>query len=591
VFVRLEALPLTLNGKLDEKQLPYVAESQSDLNRPYIAADLAPRSEIKELIAQIWIDVLKLHDFTDKDNFFEVGGDSLLALQVVSQLRKTFKKSLPIRILFDAPSITTLADEIEKSLRQTELPELLPTVSATPGGVLPLSINQEHLWYLVNMLPASPCFNMPYVYYVRAELNFEALQEALREIVQRHDALRAVFSDEAPPSQSTEPSREIELAITDLRELPQVRVQRRAAMITVEESSKPFNLSKGPLIRTRLLRLTSQDYLLLVTMHHIVSDRWSMQVFRYELLMLYKEMTHSGKSTLPKPSASFIDFVVSEREALLTGRMTPQLNYWIKKLATPVPPLIFLKRLKATTRSEFDMLCRPIQFRAEEYNNLKAIALREHCTRFMVLLAGLYVTLHSLTGNSKIRIGTHVSNRLRTEFQHCIGHFVNTVILEASILPHTTLRQFLAEVRQDCILAQVNQEVPFETIVSRLENDQKISRQSLCQVFLNYQSYVNQQPVISDFSLTPLDLTYRQIHSRTILTTFDLIFNLKESSSTLGGQLEQKKSYGRKLGSRTIKILAQILDAFVSHPQHEIAAILELLNRSGRRDFCTFGSS
>ena len=335
-------------------------------------------------------------------------------------------------------------------------------------------------------------------------------------------------------------------------------------------------------MRTKLLRLTEEDYLLLVTMHHIISDRWSMQVFRRELLMLYTSMMRHDENALADVSAGFMNFVFAERQAILAGELDSQLDYWRKKLAARIPLLSFHKGFGERRTASFDMLRQPIEFTEPEFNKIKEIASRENCTRFMVLLAGLNVMLYSLTGDSDIRIGTLVANRGRREFQDLIGHFINTVILQVSISPKSTLRQFLRAVRADCVLAHANQEVPFEKVVSTLEKEQQIARESLCQVFLNYQSSVHEETRAPGFTLTPLDLQYSQVHSRATLTTFDLIFDFRESPTMLRGHVEHTTYLGRRQGSRIIKALRHIVDAFFCKPDEEIGAIAAAANTQRR---------
>ena len=244
----------------------------------------------------MWRDVLKVETIGVHDNFFDLGGHSLLAIQIISRVREVFDKDVPLLAIFEAPTIAGLAGKIEETIsgRSHDLP---PIVRSPRDGPLPLSTNQEHLWRLDRMIPGTHFFNMPYVYRLTGDLNVSALEQAFQEIIRRHEALRTVFSEvDGRPVQVISEVPEFQLPYVDLSGGSADEVSQKAAGFILEEKEGPFDLASGPLLRIKLLRLTNMDYLLLITMHHIISDHWSMQIFRSELTKLYEAFS---KGDLP----------------------------------------------------------------------------------------------------------------------------------------------------------------------------------------------------------------------------------------------------------------------------------------------------
>ena len=290
---------------------------------------VAPRTEIEELIAQTWENVLKLDRVGVDDNFFDIGGYSILAIQIVSRLREAFNREIGVRALFEKPTVAGLAGEIERLIRDGSVPDLPPIMPIPRKSNLPLSFNQEHMWRLDKAIPSTYFFNMPYVYQLRCKLNIEALERSLKQIVQRHEALRTVFTEvDGNPVQVVNDGADFQMPVVDLRAYSGEDPFERAADLILEAREQLFNLAIGPLIRAQLLRLTEMESFLLLTLHHIIGDHWSMQVLRRELTTVYESIVQGRPSELPHLRIQFGDSAAWERRLSDGDAMIRQLAYW-----------------------------------------------------------------------------------------------------------------------------------------------------------------------------------------------------------------------------------------------------------------------
>ena len=530
-FVGLEALPLMPNGKVDRSTLPPPDDTRPPLTKEFVA----PRTEIEELVAQTWREVLKIENVGIFENFFELGGHSLLATQIVARLQEAFNKRVPLRVLFDAPTIAELAQELETIIRDGRAPELPPIVPVPRDGPLPLSTNQEHLWHLDQMIPGTHFFNMPYVYRLTGHLNVSALEKALTEIIRRHEVLRTVFVRmDGHPVQVIKDGTDFQLHLEDLRAQPTDYASQRAAALILEERERPFKLAAGPLLRMKLLCLKETEHLLLLTMHHIISDHWSMQVLRKELVALHDAFSQGQPSPLPELAIQFGDFACWE-QSTDSELMKAQLAYWKGQLSGSLPELEFERKPEGRKEISFRTSRDAIELDENLFLGVKSLARNENCTPFMVLLAALSMVLFLYTGQTDIRIGTLMANRRRRVTELTIGHFVNTVILRIGLSPHMTFRQLLTHVREVTLAAYTHQELPFEQVARVLEGERNVTRSSLFQVLLVHQN-LNFHPLeLRGLTFAPFDIKQTEAGEKLTPTTFDLILNLRESSTKLTG--------------------------------------------------------
>ncbi|MEX0803651.1 MAG: amino acid adenylation domain-containing protein [Candidatus Binatia bacterium] len=569
VFVILNALPLNSNGKVDRSKLP----PPVTVKEPLAEHLVRPPSEIEELIANAWSDVLQIEKIGVNDNFFELGGHSLLATQVVARLSDAFNREIPLKTLFDAPSIAGLAGSLESIIRDGHAPELPPIVPVSRDRPLALSMNQEHLWHLDRMIPDTHFFNMPYVYQLSGALNVDALGRAIKEIVRRHDALRTVFGEvDGKPVQMIGDGSDIHLTILDLRGKSEAVLSRQAAATILEERYGPFNLAKGPLLRTKLLRLTDEDDLFLVTMHHIIGDHWSMLVFRRELAILYEAFSQGRLAPLPELSIQFADFACWERQAIEQESMKLQLVYWKKQLATPLPELKFQKNGERRKRLSFQICRQPIAFDENLFVSVKALARKENCTPFLIVLTALNALLYLYTGETDIPIGTLVANRRRRETEGLIGHFVNTVVLRTRFSAEMTFSQLLKQVREITLSAYAHQELPFEHLTRVLDRKKDMKSGSLFQVLLSYQNWRFQSQDIAGLNLASVDMRQAEAEQELMPTTFDLIFNLREASTMLTGTVNYKvESVDEDIVHRMRGSFGEVLQSMIARMEQRFA--------------------
>jgi amino acid adenylation domain-containing protein len=531
-FVVLEALPLMPNGKVDRNNLPPPHGTSPPLAKEFVS----PRTEIEELIAQTWREVLNIENVGIDDNFFELGGHSLLATQVVARLQEAFNKDVPLRVLFDLPTIVALAQELETIIRDGRVPELPPIVPVSRNGPLPLSINQEHLWHMDKMIPGTCFFNMPYVYRLSGALNVNALESALSEIIGRHEALRTVFGNvDGRPVQIIKQPSKFELPLIDLADQVGGQPEEKAAAYVLEERQQSFNLSLGPLFRSKLLRLTYRDWLLLVTIHHIIGDYWSMQIFCRELIALYDAFSKGLPPALPKSVIQFADCAIWERHLVENGRLDTQLAYWKKRLARPASCASGLNNRKRKEVLSFRTVRRPLDIGEELFATIKTVARGNNCTPFIVVVTVLSLVLHELSGEEDIRIGTLVANRAQGKTENVIGHFLNTVILRIKVSSKMSLGELLSQVRRVTLAAHVNGNLPFQHLAKVLEQEQKAERRSLFPILMSYQMSNCERLEQSGLTFASLDIEQIEAVDKAAPTAFDLIFKLRESSTNLTG--------------------------------------------------------
>ncbi|HEX7239695.1 MAG TPA: condensation domain-containing protein, partial [Longimicrobiaceae bacterium] len=333
-FVALESLPLTPNGKLDRRALP--APAYGSAEDGYVA----PRTPVEEVLAGIWAEVLGVERVGVEEGFFELGGHSLLATQVVSRARQALGVEVPLRALFEAPTVAGLAGRIE-ALRSEGSGRVAPPIERVPReGPLPLSFAQQRLWVVDRLEPGSAAYNLPFALRLRGELDTAALRASLDALVRRHEALRTTFAEQGGvPVQVVHPAAPVELRELDLRDLPEAEREAGAERLASEETLRPFDLEHGPLLRSTLLRLDEEEHVLLFTLHHVVSDGWSMQVLVREVSALYGAFSRGEEPQLEELPVQYADFAVWQREWLSGEVLDGQIGYWKEALAG-APPLL-----------------------------------------------------------------------------------------------------------------------------------------------------------------------------------------------------------------------------------------------------------
>ena len=500
-LVLLEALPLMPNGKVDRQALPapeLEAESERSL----------PRTAVEEMLASIWSEVLGVDELSVTANFFELGGHSLLATQVMSRVREAMQVELPVRSLFAQPTVRGLAVEVEAQMQAAEGVSL-PSIKATrcDEGELPLSYAQQRLWFADQLTPGSALYNVAAAVRLVGELQVDALKRTLNEILRRHEVLRTSF-----PARQGEPvqviaaaSQEFSLPLTDLSELVAGEREQAARRMADEEAQTPFDLTVGPLVRGRLLRLGAAEHVALFTMHHIVSDGWSMGVLIQEVSQLYEAYSRGEESPLAEPAIQYADYAVWQREWLRGEALAKQLAYWREQLAGAETLALPTDKPRPAVQS-FRGGRYPVAFTHELKEQLKSLSRRENATLFMTLLTAFKVLLHYHSKQNEIIVGANVANRNRAETEGLIGFFVNTVVLRTDLTGDPGFIDLLKQVRGVCLGAYAHQDVPFEKVVALLQPERNLNRQPLFQVKIDLADDLKHTLELKGLTLTPLDL-------------------------------------------------------------------------------------
>jgi amino acid adenylation domain-containing protein len=483
-YVLLERLPLTPNGKVDRKALPAPQYGRGGAGDTFVA----PRNALEELIAEVWREVLKLERVGVHDNFFELGGHSLLAAQVVARLVKLLKLELPLRRFFEIATVSALAAKLQKMLDVDEVLDARSIVPVSRMGSLPLSFAQQRLWFLDCLLPDKGTYNIPTLWRLSGVLDVEALRRSIQTLVERHETLRTCFvvrGDE--PVQVIGSPHSVPLPMTDLSAMTQAEREARARHIIDVEVQQPFDLGAGPLLRAQLLRLAAEEHLLLLNVHHIAADGWSMGVLWRELSAAYDAYVKGQEPELPALPIQYADYAIWQRQWLQGEVLEGQLAYWKDKLADlptlelpadrPRPPVASHQGAHVA----FDLPAPLTQA-------LRELSRREGATLYMTLLAAFEVLLYRYSGQEDIAVGTPIAGRGRSELEGLIGFFVNTLVLRTDLSCNPAFTVLLARVRENALGAYTHQDVPFEKLVEELSPGRDMSRNPLFQVMFVLQN-------------------------------------------------------------------------------------------------------
>ncbi len=476
-LVLLATLPLTPNGKVDRRALP-APERET-------VSEVAPRTPVEELLAEIWADVLGVERVGVEESFFDLGGHSLLATRVTSRLRTTFGVELPLRALFEAPTVAGLAARIEAAVRAGA--GAAPAIRVAPRtGPLPLSFAQQRLWFIDQLEPGSPLYNVPVALRVAGALSASVLARTLGEIVRRHEVLRTIFSSsDGAPVQRVQPAVPLALPVIDLSALPAPVREELPFPLVSAEASRPFDLTRGPLLRVTLLRMRGDDHVALLVMHHIVSDGWSMSLMVREITALYAAYAAGSSSPLPELPVQYADFATWQREELRGELLEAQMAYWRRQLAG-LPPALELPtdRPRSPQQGSGGGL-RRVSLPAALVRRVQALGRRQGVTPFMALLAVFQLLLSRYSGQSDLAVGTPVAGRTRQELEGLIGFFVNTLVLRGDLTAGPSFRELLLRVRETALAAHTHQEVPFEKLVEELAPERSLVHSPLFQVMFS----------------------------------------------------------------------------------------------------------
>ncbi|MFB2973200.1 amino acid adenylation domain-containing protein [Aerosakkonema sp. BLCC-F183] len=525
-FVMLKSLPLTPNGKVDRVALSELDRTQQELQRTFVA----PRTPVEEILAGIWAKILGLAQVSIHDNFFDLGGHSLLATQVISRMRETFKLELPLRCLFESPTVAELAEKIA-NYNQIEQALSSQIQRVSRDRELPLSFAQQRLWFLHQLEPDSPAYNLPKTVRLRGKLNIAALEGSLREVMRRHEILRTNFTvKNGKPVQIIDSNTIIELPVIDLQELPETEREAEALRLATIEAQRPFDLANDCLLRCNLVKLDAEDYLLVLTLHHIISDGWSTAVLIREVATLYQSFCNETPSPLPELPIQYADFAVWQQQ-WSEEYLENQLTYWKQQLTGDLPILELPSDRPRPTVQTFNGSTRSLQLSPSLSESLKNLSQQQGVTLFMTLLAAFKTLVYRYTGQEDILVGTPIANRDRQEIEQLIGFFVNTLVLRTNLAGNPSFPELLKRVREVALGAYAHQNLPFEKLVDELQPQRDLSHTPLFQVMFVLQNAPTTPLELPGLSLKPLE-----INSKT--AKFDLTLYIEETDTGLLANLE-----------------------------------------------------
>ncbi|HEY4573532.1 MAG TPA: condensation domain-containing protein, partial [Thermoanaerobaculia bacterium] len=485
-FVALEALPLTPSGKVDRRALagPAFAPDGAGAAAGYVE----PATETARELAALWSEILGVEKVGAADSFFDLGGHSLLATRLVSRVQRAFGVELPLRAVFEAPTLAGLAAWIERH----------PGAALAPPDreSVPASFAQERLWFLDRMDPGNPAFNMGSALRLRGRLEARTLERALNAVVRRHEDLRTTFVEvDGRPMQRIAPRLEVPLAVIDLSPLPAAAREPAAARVTGSSLAAPFDLTAGPLVRAALVRLAPDRHLFLLDVHHIVSDGWSSSVMVRELIALYAAFAADRPSPLPPLPLQYADFARRQREELSGPVLEAQLDYWRGKLGGTLEPLALPTDHPRPAVQTFRGGSLRLEAPEALAEALRRLAREERASLFMVLLAAFDLLLARLAGQDDVVVGSPIAGRQRAETEELIGLFLNTLALRTDLSGDPTFRELLVRVRATTLGAYAHQDIPFEALLADLKPARDLSRTPVFQVLLNMLSFPGTQGV------------------------------------------------------------------------------------------------
>ena len=528
-FVRLDALPLTPSGKLDRRALPAPDALRPELETGYVS----PQTPIEEELATIWSVLLGVERVGIHDNFFELGGHSLVAIRVIVRISSQMGVDLSVRSLFEAPTIAGLANKIEE-LRRSGVgmsSAHLVRVAREPGCGLPLSFSQQRLWFLEQLEGDLTAYNMSFAWRIRGALDTEALRGALEMLINRYEALRTTY-EMVDGEAVQEVGEEVKFVLPEenMASLEGEAQEEEISRFWREEAGRAFDLSEDLMLRAFLLQLSENEHVLLLVVHHIACDGWSLDVLRRELGMLYRANCLGKAASLSPLAIQYADFAIWQREVLASGdRLEKLIAYWREQLrgletlelptdrSRPVVPSY------RGARYEFEMP-------GELVDRLKTLGQREGATLQMTLLAAFQLLLSRYTGQEDIAVGTPISGRNHAELEEQIGFFVNTLVLRTDLSGEPSFRELLGRVREMSLGAYDHQDLPFEKLVEELQPGRELGRSPLFQVLFQLINFLDNELQLENLEVIRLPSIIERVR-------FDLEIHLWQRPEMLIGEI------------------------------------------------------
>ncbi|HEX8558455.1 MAG TPA: amino acid adenylation domain-containing protein [Pyrinomonadaceae bacterium] len=573
-FVRLERMPLTPNGKLDRRALPEPAAARPDLESAFVAS----RTPVEEMLINFWRETLGLEQVGVHDSFFALGGHSLLATQLMSRVRETFGVELPLRELFEQPTVAEFARHVESRLRAGSGGDVnAPAMRRVGrGGALPLSFAQQRLWLADQLEPGDNSYNVPAALRLGGSLDARVLGRALSEVVRRHESLRTTFAvTGGEPAQVIHPASEMALEVEDLGAFAEAEREAEARRLAAEEAARPVDLAAGPLLRARLLRLSEEEHVLLLTMHHIVTDGWSMGILVNEVAALYAAFLKGEESPLPELTVQYADFAAWQREWMQGEVLERELQYWRGQLGGELPALELPTDRPRPAVQAFRGASKSFVLGGDLNRALSRLSQGEGATRFMVLLCAFEALLHYYGGQDEVVVGVNVANRDRREIEGVIGFFVNTLALRTDLSGDPTFRELLRRVRSAALGAYAHQGLPFEKLAAALQPSRGAGLSPLFRVKVDYDERTKMVE-LPGLRVTPLEV------GADIIRT-DLRLGLADGADELLGRLFYDEDlFDAATAVRMVENYEALLRRVLAEPETRLSELVESLAEDDR---------
>jgi amino acid adenylation domain-containing protein len=532
----LDSLPLTPNGKIDHAALP---EPRDQIAAP--AARVAPRDALEQMVVEVWATVLERPADTISvlDDFFDLGGHSLSATAVTARLSAALDRSVPVRLAFERPTAAGLAEALGQTAGPGPRPEDRGAIlePVRDRAALPLSFAQERLWFLHQLDPDAPHYNVPLALRLTGELRADLLHQAVLTVVTEHEALRTVFADhEGRTCQRILPAR-VDLTVVDLRESPggsRQDTDATLALILRQAGYAPFDLVSSPPIRATLVRTGNHEHILLVTVHHIACDGWSTGLLARRAAAVYAALR---EDRVPEPArlpVQYGDFAVWQRTRLSGNALDAELEHWSRVLAGAPQALELPTDHPRPAVFRYRGAGVPVELDARVTASVRTLAADYHMTTFMVLAAALSVVLGRYAGQHDVLIGTPLAGRVHPWLEQLIGFFANTLVLRVDLSGDPAVPELMARVTDVCLDAYAHQDVPFERLVEHLQPERDLSRTPVFQVMLALQN-----DPFPEIELPGLKAVPHRVDNPT--AKYDLVFTLREEAATISGVLEYNR--------------------------------------------------
>jgi acyl transferase domain-containing protein/alpha-ketoglutarate-dependent taurine dioxygenase len=584
------------NGKIDsqpfaasapvasssEPQVEIAAQtSKHEVERSGLQTDYRePRNAVEKELARIWSDALGLEQIGIHDGFYDLGGDSLLATQIYARVQQTISPDITLKQVL---SHLTIAEFAEAIAAQADDPaaktsDWLAIRPAPRDEHIPLSFAQQRLWFIDQTEPGSSLYNLSTAVRLTGELNIAALNQSFNEIFRRHESLRTTFTTfQDRPVQSIAPALEINLDVADFSAHPEQQREAEAQQAIKEEALLPFDLAAGPLMRFKLLRLSAQDHILIITAHHIVSDGWSIGVLMNELSTLYDAFSNARPSPLAELAIQYPDFARWQREQIREEVLEAQLAYWKRQLGGDLPALELPFARPRPQAQSFQGARQSFAISASVTDSLKQLSRAETATLYMTLLAAFQTLLHRYTGQQSVVVGSPVAGRRQPEVEALIGVFINMLALRTDFSGDPQFKELLGRVRKLTLEAYANQDVPFEKLVDAIQPERTLSHAPLFQALFNFQNMPLRPVEVSGLTLAPMEIENDSAR-------FDLSLNIADTADGLAGQLEYNTDiFGAADIKRMLGHFETLLASIAANPGARLSA-LEIMTEAERQE-------